>query len=73
MFGVDVVEFSLLWFIPRGQLYEKRMVRVQERPYMAGEIRVMARASGFRVLTVKQQWVLEGKPVRLAFILEKKS
>jgi ubiquinone/menaquinone biosynthesis C-methylase UbiE len=67
-----IVEFRLLWFIPRGQLYEKKMVRVQERPYTVGEIRVMARASGFRVLAVKQQWVLEGKPVRLAFVLEKK-
>ncbi len=67
-----IVEFRQLWFIPRGRLYEKRLVRVLERPYAAGEIRVMARTSGFRVLAVKQQWVLEGKPVRLAFALEKK-
>lgn len=67
-----IVEFRQLWFIPKGRFYEKRLVRVQERPYSAGEIRVMARTSGFRVLTVKQQWVLEGKPVRLAFVLEKK-
>jgi ubiquinone/menaquinone biosynthesis C-methylase UbiE len=67
-----MVEFRHLWFVPRGRLYEKRLVRVRERPYTAGEIRVMARTSGFRVLTVRQQWVLEGKPVRLAFVLEKK-
>jgi SAM-dependent methyltransferase len=67
-----IVEFRLLWFIPRGRLYKKRQVRVQERPYTVGEIREMARESGFRVLTVKKQWVLDGKPVRLAFILEKK-
>jgi ubiquinone/menaquinone biosynthesis C-methylase UbiE len=67
-----MVEFRHLWFIPRGRLYEKRLVRVRERPYTTGEIRVMARTSGFRVLTVRQQWVLEGKPVRLAFVLEKK-
>ncbi len=67
-----IVEFRQLWFISRGRFYEKRLVRVRERPYTAGEIRVMARTSGFRVLTVKQQWVLEGKPVRLAFVLEKK-
>ena len=67
-----IVEFRQLWFIPRGRLFEMRLVRLRERPYSAGEIRVMARTSGFRVLTVKQQWVLEGKPVRLAFVLEKK-
>ena len=67
-----IIEFRQLWFIPRGRHYEKRLVRVRERPYTAGEIRIMARTSGFRVLTVKQQWVLEGKPVRLAFVLEKK-
>ena len=67
-----MVEFRHLWFTPRGRLYEKRLVRVRERPYTTGEIRVMARTSGFRVLTVRQQWVLEGKPVRLAFVLEKK-
>jgi ubiquinone/menaquinone biosynthesis C-methylase UbiE len=67
-----IVEFRQLWFIPIGRLYEKRLIHVQERPYTAGEIRVMARASGFRVLTLKQQWVLEGKPVRLAFVLERK-
>ena len=67
-----IVEFCQLWFIPRGRLYGKRLIRVRERPYTAAEIRVMARTSGFRVLTVKQQWVLEGKTVRLAFVLEKK-
>jgi SAM-dependent methyltransferase len=67
-----IVEFRQLWFIPRGRLYAKRLIRVRERPYTAGEIRVMARTSGFRVLAVRQQWVLEGKPVRLAFVLEKK-
>jgi ubiquinone/menaquinone biosynthesis C-methylase UbiE len=67
-----LVEFRQLWFIPRGRFYDKQLVRVQERPYTAGEIREMARKSGFRVLTVKQQWVIERKPVRLAFVLEKK-
>jgi ubiquinone/menaquinone biosynthesis C-methylase UbiE len=67
-----IIEFRQLWFIPRGRLYEKRLVRVLERPYTAGEIRMMARASGFRTLKVKRQWVLEGKPVRLAFVLERK-
>ncbi len=67
-----IVEFRQLWFIPRGRLYEKRLIRVQERPYTAGEIRMMARTAGFRLLAVKQQWVLEGNPVRLAFVLEKK-
>ncbi len=68
-----IVEFRQLWFIPRGRLYEKLLVRVRERSYSAAEIRAIARASGFRVLTVQQQWVLEGKPVRLAFVLEKKT
>jgi ubiquinone/menaquinone biosynthesis C-methylase UbiE len=67
-----IVEFRQFWFIPRGSLYEKRFVRVLERPYAAGEIRVMARKSGFRVHAVRQQWVLEGKPARLAFVLERK-
>jgi hypothetical protein len=67
-----IVEFRQIWFIPRGRLYEKRLVRVRERPYTAGEIRAIGRTAGFRVLSVQQQWVLEGKPVRLAFVLEKK-
>ncbi len=67
-----IVEFRQLWFIPRGRFYKKQLVRLLERPYTVGEIRVMARTAGFRVLTVKQQWVLEGKPVRLAFVLERK-
>jgi hypothetical protein len=67
-----IAEFHQLWFISRGHLYEKRLVRVQERPYTTREILVMARTSGFRVRAVKRQWVLEGKSVRLAFVLEKK-
>ncbi len=67
-----IVEFRQLWFIPRERLYEKRLVRVRERSYTSGEIQVMARKAGFQVLKVKQQWVLEGKLVRLAFVLEKK-
>jgi ubiquinone/menaquinone biosynthesis C-methylase UbiE len=67
-----IVEFRQLWFIPRGRVYEKRLVQVWERPYTTEEIRIMARTSGFRVLAVKRQWVLEGNPVRLAFVLEKK-
>lgn len=67
-----IVEFCQFWFIPRKHLYEMRLVRVRERPYTAREIRVMARKSGFRVLKSRKQWVLEGKPVRLAFVLEKK-
>jgi ubiquinone/menaquinone biosynthesis C-methylase UbiE len=66
-----IVDFQQLWFLPRGHLYKKLLVRVRERPYTAAEIRVMARASGLRVLTVKRQWVLERKTVRLAFVLEK--
>jgi ubiquinone/menaquinone biosynthesis C-methylase UbiE len=68
-----IVEFRQLWFIPQGRFYEKRLVRVRERAYTAGEIRMIARASGFRVLTVQQQWVIEGKPVRLTFLLEKRT
>jgi SAM-dependent methyltransferase len=67
-----IVEFRQLWFVPRGRLYAKWLVRMQERLYTAAEIRAMARTSGFRVLTVKPQWVLEGKTVRFAFVLEKK-
>ncbi len=66
-----IVEFQQLWFIPSGRLYKKRLVQVRERHYTEAEIRLMARMSGFRVLTVQKQWVLEGKPVRLAFVLEK--
>lgn len=68
-----IVEFRQLWFIPRGRLYEKRLIRVRERPYTVAEIREMARRSGFRVLAARRQWVLEGKTVRLAFVLEKKT
>ncbi len=70
--GSRIVEFSQLWFIPRGRLYEKRMIRVKERPYTAAEIRRFARQAAFRVLTVENTWILEGKTVRLSFVLEKK-
>jgi ubiquinone/menaquinone biosynthesis C-methylase UbiE len=67
-----IVEFRQLWFVPKGRFYVKRLVQVRERAYTASEIRAMARASGFRVLKVQQQLVIEGKPVRLAFLLEKR-
>ena len=70
--GNRIAEFSQLWFIPRGRLYEKRLIRVKERPYTAAEIRRFARQAGFRVLTVENTWILEGKTVRLSFVLERK-
>ncbi len=67
-----IVEFRQLWFIPQGRFYKKRLVRVRERAYTAGEIRNMARTSGFRMLAVQQQLVIERKLVRLTFLLEKR-
>ncbi len=66
-----IVAFRHLWFIPRKRNYFKRELEVLERPYTTAEIRALARMSGFRVLEVRIQRKLQGKPIRITYVLEK--
>jgi SAM-dependent methyltransferase len=66
-----IVVFRHLWFIPKGPRYEKRHVEVKERPYSTAEVRALAREAGLRVLKAMIQCRLDGKPVRIVYVLEK--
>lgn len=66
-----IVNMRHLWFIPKKGLYERRDLEVKERPYTTAEIRALAARAGLRVLRVRIQRRLEGKPIRTIYILEK--
>ena len=66
-----IVTFHQLWFVRKGRLYEKREVKVNERAYTVAEIRHMVKIAGLRLLTLKTQRKLEGKPIRLLYLVRK--
>jgi len=66
-----IATFHQLWFIPKGRLYEKREIKVQERAYTPAEIRRMMKKAGLRLLKMKIQRKIEGKPARLLYLVEK--
>ena len=66
-----IATFHQLWFIPKGRLYEKRKVKVQERAYTSAEIRGMIKKAGLRLLRMKIQRKIEGKPARLLYLVRK--
>ena len=65
------VTFHHLWFVRKGHMYEKREVKVQERAYSTAEIRRMIKKAGLRLLNLKVQRKLEGKPIRLLYLVGK--
>jgi SAM-dependent methyltransferase len=66
-----MVTFHQLWFLQKDHLYEKREVKVQERAYSTAEIRRLIRKAGLRLLQLKIQRKLEGKPARVLFLARK--
>ncbi len=69
--GSRIVTFHQLWFIPRGRLYEKRKIRVQERAYAPAEIRRLLEKAGLRLLKTKVQLRIEGRPARMLYLAGK--
>jgi hypothetical protein len=63
--------FHHLWFVRKGHMYEKREVKVQERAYTTAEIRRMIKKAGLRLLNLKVQRKLEGKPIRMLYLVQK--
>jgi SAM-dependent methyltransferase len=68
-----IVSFHHLWFVPKGRLYEKRVVQVQERAYPTDEIRRMLKNAGLRLFKAKIQRRLAGKPIRIVYVAQKSS
>jgi ubiquinone/menaquinone biosynthesis C-methylase UbiE len=63
--------FHHLWFVQKGHLYEKREVKVQERAYTTAEIGRMVKKAELHLLNIKVQRKLEGKPIRMLYLVEK--
>ncbi len=63
--------FHQVWFVQKGHMYEKREVKVQERAYTAAEIRRMIIKARLRLLKMEIQRKLEGKPIRILYLVEK--
>jgi SAM-dependent methyltransferase len=66
-----IATFHQLWFVPKGRLYEKREVKVQERAYATDEIRRMLKKGGLRLLKSEIQRRMEGKPIRMLYLATK--
>jgi hypothetical protein len=66
-----IVTFHQVWFIQKGRMYKQREVKVQERAYTTAEIRGMIKKAGLRLLELRIQRKLEGKPVRMLYLVEK--
>jgi ubiquinone/menaquinone biosynthesis C-methylase UbiE len=63
--------FHHLWFVQKDRCYEKREVKVQERAYPTSVLRRLMKKAGLRLLKLKIQRSLEGKPIRLLYLVEK--
>jgi ubiquinone/menaquinone biosynthesis C-methylase UbiE len=66
-----IATFHQLWFVKRGGTYRKREVVVQERSYCTAEIRRMIKKAGLRLLKLKIQSKLEGRPIRMLYLARK--
>jgi SAM-dependent methyltransferase len=66
-----VATFHQLWFVRRHLWYEKRDIRVRERAYTSGEIQLLLKKAGLRLLKLKTQRKLEGKAIRMLYLVQK--
>jgi hypothetical protein len=66
-----IATFHQLWFVKRGHIYRKREIVVMERAYGIAEIRRMIKKAGLRLLKLKVQSKLEGKPIRMLYLTQK--
>ncbi len=66
-----MVTFHHLWFVRKQRSYAKREVNVQERAYPDTEIRHMLKTAGLRLLKVVKQAKIDGKPIRLLYLVQK--
>jgi ubiquinone/menaquinone biosynthesis C-methylase UbiE len=60
--------FHQLWFVKRGRLYKKFEVTVHNRAYDRSAVRRMLRTAGLRLITVRAQREMGGKPIRDYFL-----
>jgi ubiquinone/menaquinone biosynthesis C-methylase UbiE len=63
--------FRQIWFVKKGKMYEKREVKIKERAYSTDEIRSMIKKAGLHPMEVKVQRKLEGKPIRILYLVRK--
>ena len=66
-----IATFHQIWFVRHGSTYKKREVRVQEAAYTRSEIRGMLREAGFTPLEISVSRKLEGKTIRLLYLVRK--
>jgi ubiquinone/menaquinone biosynthesis C-methylase UbiE len=63
--------FHQLWFVKTGRLYKKREVKVQERAFSIAEVRQVLKKAGLTLLKLEVQRKLEGKPIRILYLVRK--
>ena len=63
-----LASFHQLWFVKRGRHYRKFEVTVRNRAYDRATIRRMLRQAGMRLITVRPQRAMGGKPIRDYFL-----
>lgn len=66
-----IATFYQLWFVRHGRAYKKREVRVREAAYTRNEIRNMLKKAGLDPLKISVCRKLEGKPIRLLYLVRK--
>lgn len=69
--GKRIVTFRQLWFVRKGEVYKRRIVRVQEAAYTQAQVRDMLRKAGFRIVEKSPNIKIEGKVARLLYLVQK--
>lgn len=66
--ATGVATFRQHWFVARGPLYRRMEITVQERAYEDGDLRLMLRRAGMRLVKVQAQRTVEGRPGRKVYL-----
>jgi ubiquinone/menaquinone biosynthesis C-methylase UbiE len=66
-----VATFSQHWFVKKGRLFERRLVRVEERAFADAALERWLAAAGLRLLRVDTQVVIDEKPMRRLYLAER--
>jgi hypothetical protein len=63
-----IATFRQIWFVPRGRLFERRLVEVRERSFTETELRRALRPAGLRLESVTVQRAIGGRAVRRLYL-----
>ena len=66
-----IITFKQIWFIRKGQLYERKDFAVKETYYTDAELKNMLKKAGFKKIETKVQSRRKSKPTRMIYVAVK--